>query len=94
MSRGTADLVGLSGKGRIAVGADADLVVLDESLTTAVDVTRLAHRNPVSAYDGRELSGAVTATVLGGRLLPREAGQAGQAGESDERTGRLLRRPR
>ena len=72
MSRATADLVGLGAKGRIEAGADADLVVLDEAATTDVDVSRLAHRNPISAYDGRSLAGAVTTTVLRGELLDRD----------------------
>jgi allantoinase len=85
MSRATADLVGLGAKGRIEVGADADLVVLDEAATTDVDVSRLAHRNPISAYDGRSLAGAVTTTVLRGELLDRD--------DPARRTGRLLVRP-
>ena len=85
MSRGTADLVGLAAKGRIEVGADADLLVLDESLTTDVDVSRLAHRNPISAYDGRSLAGAVTTTALRGEVLDRA--------DAEHRPGRLLARP-
>jgi len=77
MSRGPADLVGLSQKGRIAVGADADLVVLAPDATFVVDKHELLHKNPVSAYDGRELRGVVRrAWVRGaapgaGRLLSR-----------------------
>ncbi|KRB76941.1 allantoinase [Nocardioides sp. Root190] len=70
MATGTADLVGLSAKGRIAVGADADLAVLDSAVPLAVDVRQLAHRNPISAYDGRELAASVTHTLLGGVLVP------------------------
>jgi len=77
MSRGPADLVGLSQKGRIAVGADADLVVLAPDATFVVDKNALLHKNPVSAYDGRELRGvARRAWVRGaepgaGQLLSR-----------------------
>ncbi|WP_185996386.1 allantoinase AllB [Nocardioides campestrisoli] len=78
MSQGTADLVGLGGeggeggegldrKGRIAVGADADLVLFDPDAEQVVDAARLAHRNPVSAYDGRRLTGRVVQTVVRGR---------------------------
>lgn len=66
MATGTADLVGLRAKGRIAVGADADLVAYDTAVPLSVDATRLAHRNPGSAYDGRRLGGSVTHTLLRG----------------------------
>jgi allantoinase len=69
MSRSTADLVGLTGKGRIAVGADADLAVYDAAVELRVEAAHLAHRNPVSAYDGMHLSGRVTETVVRGRLI-------------------------
>ncbi|TIC81680.1 allantoinase AllB [Nocardioides sp. GY 10127] len=79
MSRNTADLAGLGAKGRIAVGADADLAVYDEATPLAVSAAGLAHRNPISAYDGLTLPGSVTATVLAGRVLdPADPGTAGR----------------
>ncbi|WP_308128129.1 allantoinase AllB [Modestobacter italicus] len=68
-SRNTADLVGLSGKGRIEVGADADLVVHDTAADTVVVAEQLAHRNPISAYDGLTLPGRVTHTLVRGRAV-------------------------
>jgi allantoinase len=47
-SRATADLAGLAAKGRIAPGADADLIVYDPAAGLDVVAARLAHRNPVS----------------------------------------------
>lgn len=76
-SRRTADLVGLAHKGRIEPGADADLVVYDTAAPLHVDAGDLAHRHPISAYDGLELAGRVTRTwVRGaapgdGRMLER-----------------------
>lgn len=66
MSRGPADLVGLTQKGRIAIGADADLVAFapDERFTVHAD--QLLHKNPVSAYDGRELRGVARRTWVRG----------------------------
>ena len=82
MARRPADLVGLTGKGRIAVGADADLVAFDPEATFVVDPLTLHHRNPVTPYAGKELRGVVTRTWLrgsavtgdapGGRFLIRE----------------------
>lgn len=84
MARNTADLVGLSGKGRIAAGADADLVVYDPSPTWQVDVAELAHRNPISAYAGHRVVGRVVTTVLRGRVL--------DAAHPDHGWGRTLTR--
>jgi allantoinase len=69
MSNATARFAGLESKGRIAVGADADLVVFapDEAFTVHAD--QLLHKNPVSAFDGRELRGVVRQTLLAGQPL-------------------------
>jgi allantoinase len=69
MSTGPADLVGLGRKGRIAVGADADLVSFAPDAGFVVDVDELQHRNPVSAYDGRHLRGRVGTTWLRGSVV-------------------------
>jgi allantoinase len=66
MARRPADLAGLPGKGRIAVGADADLVALAPNDGFVVDPATLQHRNPVTPYAGRHLSGVVRATWLRG----------------------------
>lgn len=66
MSRHTADLVGLDRKGRIEVGADADLVVYDTDSELRVEAARLAHRHPITAYDGSRFDGTVTTTILRG----------------------------
>ncbi|WP_433870237.1 allantoinase AllB [Saccharopolyspora sp. CA-218241] len=61
-----AALAGLRHKGRIEVGADADLCVFAPDEAFVVDVADLHHRNPVSPYHGRALSGAVRQTWLRG----------------------------
>ncbi|TXN30038.1 allantoinase AllB [Lacisediminihabitans profunda] len=66
MSTGPADLVGLPGKGRIAVGAAADLVAFAPDEAFTVHTEALQHRNPVSAYDGAILHGVVRRTWLAG----------------------------
>jgi allantoinase len=82
MATAPARRVGLDGKGEIAVGADADLCVFAPDEEFVVDVNLLHHRNPVSAYAGRTLSGTVRQTWLHG--LPIDLTAA--------RRGRLLRR--
>lgn len=69
MARRPADIAGLSSKGRIAVGYDADLCVLAPEGRFTVDVARLHHRHPVSAYAGQELFGVVRSTWLRGHQI-------------------------
>jgi allantoinase len=82
MAEGPADLVGLSRKGRIAVGADADFCVFAPEDGFIVDAAQLHHRNPITPYDGRRLSGVVRSTWLRGERVDLDA----------ESCGRLLRR--
>jgi allantoinase len=73
MSTGPADLVGLRRKGRIAPGADADLVAFDPSAPFVVDPAALHHRHPVTPYAARELIGAVHTTWLRGEPVGEDA---------------------
>jgi allantoinase len=66
MSTATARFAGIAGKGTIAVGAAADLVAFAPDETFTVHADELLHKNPVSAYDGRELRGVVRRTLLAG----------------------------
>jgi allantoinase len=69
MATNPADRVGLPQKGRIAVGADADLCVVDLHAEFEVDPARLRHRNPVCAYAGRTVAGVVRQTYLRGTRI-------------------------
>lgn len=66
MSAAPARLAGLAHKGRIEVGADADLVAFAPDAEFTVVPQDLAHRNPVSAFAGRRLRGRATRTWLRG----------------------------
>ena len=53
MATAPADRVGLPARAGSRSGADADLCVLAPEEGSSVDVARLHHKNPVSAYAGR-----------------------------------------
>ena len=82
MCQAPAGQTGMLRKGRIAVGYDADLVVLAPEATFVADAHALHHKNPVTPYAGRELAGVVRGTWLRGTRIDVDA----------EPRGRLLRR--
>jgi allantoinase len=67
MSSGPAALAGLSRKGSLTPGYDADLVIWDPEALFVVESSRLEHRHHITPYDGSELFGVVRHTVVGGR---------------------------
>ncbi len=81
MATAPADRVGLSDRGRIEVGASADVCVFAPDESFVVDPARLLHRNPVSAYAGRTLTGTVRQTWLHGVLIDVGAATAWPAAE-------------
>lgn len=81
MAEAPAARVGLRDKGRIAVGAAADLVVFAPEEKFVVDAQSLEHRHPISPYGGRELTGVVRGAYLAGVRIERDVPR-----------GRLLRR--
>jgi allantoinase len=56
-------------KGRIAVGADADLALVNLSRTFEVQEEELFYRHPLTPYLGRQLRGRVVRTILRGRTV-------------------------
>ncbi len=77
MSARPAALAQLERKGRLAVGNDADLAVLAADDSFVVDVKKLHHKNAVSPYEGRTLSGVVRRTFLRGQEVDGQS-PAGQ----------------
>ena len=83
MCAAPATLAGLTSKGTIAPGFDADFVVLAPDETWVVDPALLRHRHPITPYAGATLRGVVRETWLHGtrvdgvrprgRLLTRSA---------------------
>ena len=66
MSTAPAQLAGLTRKGRLALGYYADLSVFAADEAFVVEVSKLHHRNPITPYQGRALSGVVRRTFLRG----------------------------
>ncbi|MGW4696336.1 allantoinase AllB [Kitasatospora sp. YST-16] len=79
MAAGPAALVGLTGtKGAIAPGYDADLVAFDPDGELTVRAERLHHKNPVTPYAGRTLTGLVRHTWLRGRTVDPDGAPHGR----------------
>lgn len=76
-----ADFAGLSAKGRLEKGRDADLVIFDDAALFDVEQNGVLHRHKVTAYAGLRLQGAVAAHYLRGAMI-YEAGEfpAGRRG--------------
>ena len=68
MSRFPAAILGLAGKGRVEVGADADLVLVDLDTPFTVDKAALHSKSRNCPYHGLTLYGRVDLTLRGGRV--------------------------
>jgi allantoinase len=88
MAAAPARLAGLDRKGSLAIGKDADIVVLDPDATFVVEPEALCHRHAVTPYAGRTLRGVVETTWLRGTVVfdRRAPGQ----GRPSTPAGRLL----
>jgi dihydroorotase len=69
MSVNPARLLGLSGKGRVAVGADGDLTVLDLDRSSTVEKDRFESKGRNTPFEGWKLWGAPVMTIVGGRVV-------------------------
>ena len=82
MAAAPARLAGLTAKGRIAAGCDADFAVLAPEESFVVDPGQLYHRHPATTpYAGRTLYGVVRLTLLRGHVI-----------DPDRPRGRLIHR--
>jgi allantoinase len=83
MSAAPAELAGLTGKGRLAPGYDADFCVLAPDESFVAEPGQLHHKHATTTpYTGRKLYGVVRATILRGQLV-----------DPSQPEGRLLSRP-
>jgi dihydroorotase len=56
-------------KGTLAVGADADLTILDPATEARVDVARFRSKSRNSPFHGWALRGWPVMTIVGGRVV-------------------------
>jgi dihydroorotase len=79
-SAGPARLFGIAGKGRIAVGYDADLTVVDLKRKATIENAGMASRSAWTPYDGMNVTGWPMGTIVRGRAIMWE-GELVAAGE-------------
>ena len=82
-----AEIFGLTQKGRIAVGADADIVVFDPSYRGVVSMKDHHVNNDYSGFDGFEQDGRPTDVTVRGQIAIRDGKFVG-----DTSRGKLVRR--
>lgn len=67
MATKPAQLAGLRSKGTIGVGFDADVSIFAPDDAFVVHAEELEHKNPITPYDERALSGVVRRVFLAGK---------------------------
>ncbi len=72
---------GLSGKGSIAIGYDADIAIWDPKRTTTLAQKNLHHGADYTPYEGLEITGWPVATILRGRFVVRDGKLVGGKGD-------------
>jgi dihydroorotase len=71
-SAGAARLFGIAGKGRIALGYDADFTIVDLKAKKKIENSWIASKCGWTPFDGMETTGWVLATIIRGRIVMRD----------------------
>ena len=69
---GAQRIYGIVGKGRLAVGYDADFTVVDLAAKRRIENDWIASKSGWSAYDGRTVTGWPVATIIRGAIVMRD----------------------
>ena len=76
-SAGPARIFGIQGKGRVAVGYDADLTLVDLAARRTISNKWIASRSGWTPYDGKPVTGWPIHTVVRGQVVVRDEALAG-----------------
>jgi len=79
MCAGPVRLFGLIGKGRLAVGYDADFTIVDLQARREITDAAMANRSGWTPFAGREVTGWPVFTIIRGRIVMREDELVGAA---------------
>jgi dihydroorotase len=77
-SAGPARVFGISSKGRIALGYDADLTIVDLSAKRRIENRWIASRCGWTPFDGMQTTGWPVGTILGGGVVARDGAICGK----------------
>jgi allantoinase len=69
MAQHPAEVFQIPGKGKIAVGYDADFAVIDPDATWVVDETKFRSHSKMTPFHGKELQGKVVHTIVRGTTV-------------------------
>ncbi|MEA4955250.1 MAG: dihydroorotase [Pseudoflavonifractor sp.] len=72
MTVNPACILRMPGKGRLAIGSDADLVIFDPDETWTVDPEKFLSQARNTPFAGKQLKGKVKYTILGGEIIYKE----------------------
>ena len=76
-------------KGVIAPGSDADLVIIDPEKKHSLNAADLHQGTDLSVYEGMEVTGWPTATILRGKVIVENDDFIGKAGDGKFVSGNL-----
>ena len=76
-----ARIFGLKGKGTIAVGADADLVVYDTTYRGKISAKTQAMASDYNAFEGWEIKGRPSVVTVRGQVMARDGAFVGKPGQ-------------
>lgn len=72
MSYNPARILHLEGRGSLAPGSQADVMILDPTREYVIDSSHFVSRGRNTPFQGRRAKGAVIATICGGRIVYQE----------------------